>query len=104
MEDKNKVAKVEKEYDWAPDEWYYEGEIEDYRYWKAEEDREAYEQRLRNVAEEHERELASRPFLSLFEDQIDDVALYNKEDDLEALDYEDAHLGFNPKKSPKFNF
>ncbi|GJS46484.1 hypothetical protein Tco_0596605 [Tanacetum coccineum] len=32
---KDKGDEVEKPYEWAPDEWYYEGEIEDYKYWKA---------------------------------------------------------------------
>nr|GEX20304.1 putative reverse transcriptase domain-containing protein [Tanacetum cinerariifolium] len=57
-EDKNKVTEVEKEYEWVSDEWYYEGEMKDYKYWKAEVEREAYEQRLRNVVKERERQLA----------------------------------------------
>ncbi|GJW59848.1 hypothetical protein Tco_0109183 [Tanacetum coccineum] len=37
----NKVAEVDTQYEWAPDEWYYEAEMEDLKYWKAEEEKEA---------------------------------------------------------------
>nr|GEZ55623.1 hypothetical protein [Tanacetum cinerariifolium] len=78
--------------------WYYEGEMEDYKYWKAEEKKEEYKQRLINLAEEREQQIASMSRLNLFEDQLDDSSFCREED------FAYAHLGFDLEKSPKINF
>ncbi|GJZ80794.1 hypothetical protein Tco_0645788 [Tanacetum coccineum] len=98
---KDKVDEVEKPYEWAHDEWYYEEEIEDYKYWKAEEEKAANEQRLLKLAKKHKKQLASMSRLNSFDDQSYDDLFQSDKENFEALDYEDAHLGMSFERSPK---
>ncbi|GJX70635.1 hypothetical protein Tco_0307806, partial [Tanacetum coccineum] len=98
---KDKVDEVEKPYEWAHDEWYYEEEIEDYKYWKAEEEKAANKQRLLELAKNHKKQLASMSRLNSFDDQSYDDLFQSDKENFEALDYEDAHLGMSFERSPK---
>ncbi|GJY33586.1 ABC transporter C family member 12-like protein [Tanacetum coccineum] len=92
MDGKTNMVEDEKEHHWAPNEWYYEAETEAYKYWKAEEEREAYEQRMIFLAQQRDLQLASIPPFNLFEDQVDEASFYSEEEDLEYFDYENAYL------------
>ncbi|GKC27924.1 hypothetical protein Tco_1035218 [Tanacetum coccineum] len=88
---------------WAPDEWYYEGEMEHLKYWKAEDEKKAYKQRLIDLAKDRKKQFVSMPRLTLFENHPHDASFYSEEDDFEVFDYKDAHLGFDPEKYTKLN-
>ncbi|GJZ03049.1 hypothetical protein Tco_0521010 [Tanacetum coccineum] len=62
---------------WAPDEWYYEGEMLHLKYLKAEDEKEAYKQCLIDLAKDRKKLFVSIPPLPSF---------YSEEDDFEVLD------------------
>ncbi|GJZ73835.1 uncharacterized protein Tco_0637981 [Tanacetum coccineum] len=101
----DKVECVTKPEEWAPDEWYYEAELQDYNAWKVEEEQLAREQRLlqRAINRMEQKQELSR--FNLFEDHsYEDESYYTDEENFEALDCEDAYLAFDLEKSPKFHF
>lgn len=54
--------------------------------------------------EEYENEYGpSNPEVGLLEESLSDVENYSDEDSDFEIDYENAHLAFDPEKSPKFN-
>ncbi|GJW20098.1 hypothetical protein Tco_0030720 [Tanacetum coccineum] len=101
----DKVECVTKPEEWAPDEWYYEAELQDYNAWKVEEEQLAREQRLLQRAINRMEQKQELPRFNLFEDHsYEDESYYTDEENFEALDYEDAYLAFDQEKSPKFHF
>nr|GEV03728.1 hypothetical protein [Tanacetum cinerariifolium] len=106
---KRKVDQVSKPYEWALDEWYYQGEYEYYLTWKAEEEQLAIyqlarDQRLRQRPINDVEHLLKVPCYNFFEhDSYDDESYYTDDDVFEALDYEEAYLAFDREKSPNFN-
>ncbi|GJV06272.1 hypothetical protein Tco_1343928 [Tanacetum coccineum] len=101
----DKVECVTKPEEWAPDEWYYEAELQDYNAWKVEEEQLAREQRLLQRAINRMEQKQELPRFNLFEDHsYEDESYYTDEENFEALDYEDAYLAFDREKSPKFHF
>ncbi|GKE72275.1 hypothetical protein Tco_1534316 [Tanacetum coccineum] len=87
---KTKLTKLKNHTNGAPDEWYYEGIIKDYKYWKAEEEKEANKKCLLELAKDHKKQLASMLHLNLFGDQSYDDSFYSGKENFEASDYEDA--------------
>ena len=104
---KGKEVKESEPYVWPPDEWYYEGEWEEFLAWKAkeEQDRHAREQRLEQQERvEQERPIEYKPYSLVGHDSPKDEANYTDEDAVESFDYDDVHKAFDGEKSPKFNF
>ncbi|GKD28809.1 hypothetical protein Tco_1239587 [Tanacetum coccineum] len=56
------------------------------------------------IAKDRKKDRAYIPPLNLFEDHSHDDSFYSDEENFEGLDYEDAHLGFDPEKSLKFHY
>ncbi|GJR15598.1 hypothetical protein Tco_0798250 [Tanacetum coccineum] len=110
------MLKFKKKRSWPGDEWwYYEQEMELLKQMQEEEERLAYEQhytvavvarqqRWRQEAEDLERQRCFIPPMNLWEDELEDEGLYSDNENLDGLNYEDAHLAFDREKSPKFNF
>ncbi|GJW40791.1 hypothetical protein Tco_0066636 [Tanacetum coccineum] len=71
--------------------------MEDYRYWKVKEEKEVNKQHFLEHAKDHKKQLAPMTRLNLFEDQSDYDSFYSDEENFEALDSEDAHLGIGSK-------
>ncbi|GKA32452.1 hypothetical protein Tco_0718819 [Tanacetum coccineum] len=71
---------------------------------KAEEENEANKQRVLELAKDDKKKLTSMPSLNLFEDHSYDSSNYINVENLEALDYEDAHHGMSFQKTPKLHF
>ncbi|GKA20792.1 hypothetical protein Tco_0700781 [Tanacetum coccineum] len=56
------------------------------------------------IAKDRKTDRAYIPPLNLFEDHSHNDSFYSDEENFEGLDYEDAHLGFDPEKSLKFHY
>ncbi|GJR12627.1 hypothetical protein Tco_0795279 [Tanacetum coccineum] len=96
---KDKVDEVEKPYEWAHDEWYYEEEIEDYKYWKAEEEKAANEQHnIKDKVDEVEKPYEWAHDEWYYEEEIEDYKYWKAEEEKAADEQRLLELAKNHKK------
>jgi hypothetical protein len=59
---------------------------------------------LLQVAKDEKECAPSKARICSVEQDSTDVGFFNEEESFDAIDYENAHLAFDPEKSPKFNY
>ena len=58
---------------------------------------------LLQIAKDEAEYNRSKPRVASVEEDADDDGFLSEEERLDAIEYENVHLAFDPEKSPKFN-